>query len=201
MAFSDYKNMAQVQQDFRITYHEENFIVAQDKELSGQFLEELRFNQENIDVYTSEASRSEMIICPILREVYKHYYQEYTLWIQKTITYNEKLTGTPDYIIARRSALGKTVLEYPLVIVAEAKKNDFEQGWGQCLAELVAAQKLNQDAHIPVHGIVTDGKLWEFGKLLEKIFVKNIEGYTVDHLPTLLGVLHTIFQSLATART
>jgi hypothetical protein len=38
--------------------------------------------------------------------------------------------------------LGKTVLEAPMVIVVEAKKNDFEQGWGQCLAELAASQKL-----------------------------------------------------------
>ena len=29
----------------------------------------------------------------------------------------------------------------PLIICVEAKKNDFEQGWGQCLAELVAGPK------------------------------------------------------------
>ena len=111
--------------------------------------------------------------------------------------YNDKLSGTPDYLIATRSALGKTVLEAPLVMVAEAKKNDFEQGWGQCLAELVAAQKINGDAGFAVQGIVTDGKLWEFGKLAGNTFVKNIEGFTVDHLGKLFGALNFVFQKAA----
>ena len=42
----------------------------------------------------------------------------------------------------------------------EAKQNNFTEGWGQCLAELVAAQKLNKNNQIPIHGIVTDGELW-----------------------------------------
>jgi len=67
-------------------------------------------------------------------------------------------------------------METPLVIAAEAKKNNFEQGWGQCLAELVVAQKINGDSELPVYGIVTDGKLWEFGKLEKNMFARNAEG-------------------------
>lgn len=119
---------------------------------------------------------------------------------QKTITLkslrsSRLLTGTPDYMIAKRSELGKTVLAKPFVIVVEAKRNDFEQGWAQCLAELVAVQKLNGESYRPVHGIVTDGKLWEFGKLIETTFVKNIESYTVDHLSHPCDVLNFIFQA------
>ena len=195
MAFSDYKNMAQAQKRFAITYREENYILAQDVELPLQFVEEFLFNRDNIDMYTSEASRCEAIIFPIVREVYKDYCQQYALWIQKSLSYDEDLSGTPDYIIATKSILGKTVLGEPLLIIVEAKKNDFEQGWGQCLAELMAAQKINGDTGLPVHGIVTDGKLWEFGKLTEDLFVKNIAGYTVDNLPSLFGALHFIMQS------
>ncbi|MBI1924363.1 hypothetical protein HYR99_08945 [Candidatus Poribacteria bacterium] len=194
MAFSDYKNISQVQKQFNIKYREECFIVAQDVEPPVHFLEEFKFNQENIDIYSSEASRAEIIIFPILREVYKSYAHDYSFWVQKSIACDEDLNGTPDYLIATRSALGKTVLEAPLLIVAEAKKNDFEQGWGQCLAELVAAQKINGDSNFPIHGIVTDGKLWEFGKLIEGTFVKNSEGYLVDNLAKLFGGLHFIFQ-------
>ena len=32
----------------------------------------------------------------------------------------------------------------------EAKQNNFMAGWGQCLAELLAMQKLNQDETFPV---------------------------------------------------
>ena len=170
MAFSDYKNVAQVQQRFAITYREEDYIIAQDVELPPQFVKEFLFNRDHIDIYTSEASRCETIIFPILREVYKDYTQQCALWIQKPLSYDEDLSGTPDYIIATKSILGKTVLGEPWLIIVEAKKNDFEQGWGQCLAELVAAQKINGDTGLSVHGIVTDGKLWEFGKLTEDLF-------------------------------
>ena len=40
---------------------------------------------------------------------------------------------------------GKTVLGTPIIVVVEAKRNDFIEGWGQCLAELVAIQRINDD--------------------------------------------------------
>jgi hypothetical protein len=197
MAFSDYKNIAQVQKEFQIRYQEESFIIAQRMEPTIHFREEYEFNQKNIDVFTSEAARTELVITPILREVYKNFYEYYSFWIQKPIAYNDKLSGTPDYLIATRSALGKTVLELPLVVVVEAKKNDFEQGWGQCLAELVAAQKLNDNPDRPIYGIVTDGELWKFGKLVGNIFISNLEGYTVGDLAELFGAIDFIFKSIS----
>lgn len=196
MAFSDYKNISQVQQEFGIKYREESFIRPDAIEPTPVFRVEFEFNRENTDIFSSEASRANLVITPILREVYKEFYTHYSFWIQKTLTYNEKLTGAPDYIIATRSALGKTVLEFPLVIVVEAKKNDFEQGWGQCLAELVAAQKLNGDSGKPVYGIVTDGELWKFGTLVNDTFISNREGYTVGDLAELFGALNFIFMQV-----
>ncbi|OQX11278.1 MAG: hypothetical protein BWK80_44895 [Desulfobacteraceae bacterium IS3] len=195
MAFSDYKNISQVQKRYNIRYEEANYIAALNIEPPAAFAEEFEISREHIDIYSSEASRSEIIVFPILREVWKNYRQAYSLWIQKGISYDDDLTGIPDYIIATRSELGKTVLESPLLITAEAKKNDFEQGWGQCLAEMLAAQKINGDADSPVQGVVTDGKLWEFGRLCGDIFTKNIQSYTVDNLPLLFGVLHFVFRS------
>ena len=197
MAFSDYKNISQVQKEFGIRYQEENFIVAERVEPSSHFREEYEFNQKNIDVFTSEAARTDLVITPTLREVYKNFHEQYSFWIQKPIAYNDKLSGTPDYLIATRSALGKTVLDLPLVVVVEAKKNDFEQGWGQCLAELVAAQKINDKVEKPIYGIVTDGELWKFGKLVGSTFISNLEGYTVGDLAELFGAIHFIFRAIS----
>jgi hypothetical protein len=151
--------------------------------------EEFSFNKENIDIFSSEAARSELIISPLLRSIYKNHSKDYSFWIQKTITFDKVLSGTPDYIFSKKSVLGKTVLETPIVIVVEAKKNDFEQGWGQCLAELVAAQKINQDEKKSVYGIVTDGNLWQFGYLNADVFTKNEENYTIDNINLLYGAL------------
>ena len=198
MAFSDYKHISQVQQEFHITYQEERFLVADELAPPAQFLEEFAFDQQHLDIYASEGSRAELIILPLLRESYKPYAQQYELWVQKGMAYNEVLRGTPDYLLATRSELGKTVLALPLVIVAEAKRNDFEEGWGQCLAELVAAQKLNQDRNRPVYGVVTDGRRWEFGKLTESMFVQNKEAYNVEQINQLFGVLRDLFRMATT---
>jgi len=52
--------------------------------------------------------------------------------------------------------IGKTVLGLPVLVVVEAKQNNFMEGWGQCLVELLAARKINQNDENFVYGIVTD---------------------------------------------
>lgn len=193
MSFSDYKTLAQVQTEFQISYEECDFIPKEIKKLPSYFIEELEFNINKLDAFSSEAARCELIILPILREVYKSSSDNLALWVQKSVRYNDSLNGTPDYMVSKRSALGKTVLEFPLLMVAEAKKNDFEQGWAQCLAELVAAQKLNNDTNKPVLGVVTDGKYWEFGKLVEQVFYKNKSSFLLDNLAQLFASLAHVF--------
>ena len=194
MAFSDFKSIADVQKKYQIKYREEIFIVVQETDPPESFRQDLAFFRENMDLFSSEGSRSEMVIAPLLREIYKKHYTRYSFWVQKNLVCDEVLTGTPDYIFSGKSALGKTVLEKPFVIIIEAKKNDFTLGWGQCLAELVAAQKLNEDSLHPVYGIVTDGNLWQFGKLTADVFIQDPENFTIDQLSRLYGALNAIIQ-------
>ena len=116
-----------------------------------------------------------------------------SLKIREPIIYDETLNGTPSYLVATKSELGMTVIGTPLIMLVEAKKNDFEQGWGQCLAELVAAQKINDDIDIPVYGIVTDGAWWQFGKLVGNSFTQNRTNFSIDNLPDLFGAINTVF--------
>ena len=194
MAFSDFKSIAEVQTQYRIKYQESNVITGQPITPPESFLNDFEFSRENIDIFASEASRSEIIISPLLREIYKNHYQQYSFWIQKSIAYDSILSGTPDYIFSKRSELGKTVLATPIVIVVEAKKNDFEQGWGQCLAELLASQKMNNQPLVPVYGIVTDGNLWQFGQLESTTFTKDRGNFTIDNLSMLYGTLEALIQ-------
>ena len=91
------------------------------------------------------------------------------------------------------------VVGMPLIMFVEAKKNDFEQGWGQCLAELVAAQKINADSEIPIYGIVSDGTFWQFGYLVGDAFTRNQTSFSVDDLPTLFGAIDTVFKTVSKA--
>jgi len=193
MAFTDYKSIAQVQEEYQIKYLEQDFIQNFELDPSESFREEFKFNQANIDVFSSEASRCENVIYPIIREVYKRFADQYTLWSHKSLTYDTKLSGTPDYMVSTRSELGKTVLGLPLIMVVEAKQNNFIYGWGQCLAELVAVQKLNKDEERPAYGIVTDGELWQFGKLVGDTFTKHITRITVSELDKIFSAVGYIF--------
>ena len=201
MAFSDFKAIPDVQEQFRITYVADNFFGTEEPlHPSDQFLSELEFNMKYIDVYASEAARCENVIYPILREVYKRYADAYALWVKKPLTYDETLSGTPDYFISTRSELGILTVGTPLIMLVEAKKNDFEQGWGQCLAELVAAQKINDAPDVPVYGIVSDGERWQFGKLVDDGFTQNRTTFSIDNLPALFGAINAVFKAVSTAQ-
>ena len=197
MVFSDFKTIPEVLEKFRITYTVKDFVQIEETSCtpSEHFLQEFEFCTQHIDIFASEAARCETIIFPILKEVYKDYAKDYALWIKKVITYDETLNGTPDYLISTRSELGIPVVGIPLIILVEAKKNDFDQGWGQCLAELVAAQKINGNTDFPVYGIVSDGKLWEFGQLIADDFIRNRTSVTIDNLHILFGAIDSVFKA------
>ncbi|CAK0744008.1 conserved hypothetical protein [Gammaproteobacteria bacterium] len=195
MSFSEFKDIPQVQRKYGIKYKESNFIGVSEFAVPESFRKDFEFNLENFDAFSSEGARCEIIIFPILREIYQVYSSTLSLWVQKPLSFDDELTGTPDYIVSKRSEYGKLFLESPILSVVEAKKNDFEQGWGQCLAELVASQRLNNN-EVPVYGIVTDGKTWEIGGLEANVFVKNIRSFTIDNLSELFSALDFVFKEM-----
>jgi hypothetical protein len=194
MAFTDFKSADEVQKAYQVRYIEKDFITFTPKNLPEYFVREFEFDRENFDVFGSEAARCEAVIYPILREACKGFIKNYSLWSHKSITADAILTGTPDYIVAKRSLLGKNVLDFPLVVVAEAKQNDFGRGWGQCLAEMIAAQRLNGNEKLAVYGIVTDGETWQFGRLIEAVFTKNIARVSIDRLEEVYGAVFGLIE-------
>ena len=200
MAFSDFKTIPDVQKKFGIRHIENDFIkIEEGVSPSEQFLQELEFSRQHIPIFASEGARCEAVIYPVLREVYKAYAANYTLWIKAPLAYDDVLTGTPDYFISTRSELGMLIVGTPLIMLVEAKKNDFEVGWGQCLAELVAAQKINEDMEHPVYGIVSDGTLWQIGYLVNETFTQNRTSFSVDNLPVLFGAIDAVFKAASEA--
>ncbi len=197
MAFSDFKTVVEVQEKFSIKSSRVNFVADEEPLTPSEwFQQEFAFNMQQFDFAESETARCQALIFPVLREVYKAYAEDYVLWIDASLAYDETLTGTPDYFIATKSELGGRILGTPLIIVVEAKKNDFELGWGQCLAELIAAQKINGDAAFPVYGIVTDGMLWQFGRLVDDSFTQNITPFSLGDLPRLFGAIDAVFKAV-----
>jgi hypothetical protein len=145
MAFTNYKSIGDVLKSFPLSYQEKDFIQNIEFEYDEYFASRLNTVIQEGIVFNSEYAICENIISPILTEVWRGYIQNFLIWSHQPLNYDENLSGVPDYVVAQRSPRGKIVLEKPYVIVVEAKKDNFEEGWGQCLAEMLAAQKLNND--------------------------------------------------------
>lgn len=56
----------------------------------------------------------------------------------------------------------------------------------------MAAQKINQDEAKAVYGVVTDGNLWQFGRLHADLFTKDDKNYTIGNIQELYGALECL---------
>ena len=108
------------------------------------------------------------------------------IWKAATLS-TDIMTGIADYLMApHRAYLGT-----PLMCVVEAKRDDFEQGTAQCIAEMVACQWNNQQENvvIDVFGIVSNGQGWQFYKLTKEGEIFETDLLAMSDLPELLGTL------------
>lgn len=196
MLYSSYKNIGTVAKEFQIKYIRDNFIIETEFPISEFFRQELElvFNEGVVD--NSESAICENIIYPILKEVWKAYRSNFLLWSHQALNYdqiNDKC-GVPDYVLAKRSPLGSVVFDKPYFVLVKAKKeSDFSEGWGQCLAEMIAVQRLNQILEQTIFGIVSNGLIWQFGKLNIDIFTQNKIFYTIQELDKLFAAINYVF--------
>ncbi|MFE1744186.1 hypothetical protein [Coleofasciculus sp. H7-2] len=194
MAFSSYKSIGAVVQEFQITYTEANFIGEIEFNISDYFREDLQTVMGEEVVDNSEFAICENLIYPVLKEVWKCDRSKFLLWSHESLTCDENLSGFPAYILAKRSPLGKVVFDKPYFLLIEAKQDKFEEGWGQCLAEMIAAQQLNEDLQMTVFGIVSNGDRWQFGKLEANTFARNIIFYSIQELEKLFSAINYVFR-------
>ncbi len=179
----------------QIKYVRDNFIIETEFAVSQGFRDELEliFNEGVFD--NSEIAICENIIYPVLKEVWKAYRSKFLLWSHQNLSYDENLCGVPDYVLAKRSPLGTVVFDKPYFVLVEAKKeSDFTEGWGQCVAEMVAVQRLNNDAEQTIFGIVSNGAIWQFGKLILDNFTQNKVFYTIQELDRLFAAINYVFR-------
>lgn len=194
MPFSSYKSISAVIKKFQIKYVQANYVSETAFPVKDSFKEELDLLFTDGVVDNSEDAICENLIYPVLKEVWKSYRSRLTLWSHETLVYDEDLSGVPDYIVTKRNPLATIVFDKPYFLVVEAKQDKFEEGWGQCLAELVAVQRINDELDKTVFGIVSNGKVWQFGKLNLETFTRNRNFYTIQDLDKLFAAVNYVFQ-------
>lgn len=165
---------------------------------SDHFREELAFNLRMLPIGRSEIGAGEVLLFPILREVWKPYSKDLALFTHEALSYDADLTGIPDYFVCKVSPYGQTIPDVPYLLIAEAKLDDFERAWGQCAAAMLAAQKLNQTPDVPVYGIATNGTSWQFGMLHGRELTVDPNSTALSTLDVLSQRLHSEFRAVRT---
>lgn len=100
------------------------------------------------------------------------------------------LNGICDFLIGKSPE--QLFIEAPTMIVVEAKKEDINGGLGQCVAEMIAAQRFNEKNGYFVnklYGCVTTGNLWKFIKLEEQTVTIGLREYSLPPVAEILGIL------------
>jgi hypothetical protein len=143
--------------------------------------------------FGSEKARSEYIIAPIFFELRQQASKKISVFsgIEFNVDRKRKLSGFCDFLVSR--APSQNILEAPVVVAVEAKRQDFEKGITQCLAEMIAARIFNERRGHPieeVYGCVTTGDVWRFLALRgSKAEIESRPFAVPDDLEEILGLL------------
>ena len=149
----------------------------------------------------SEKAKSELLISPVLNEIWVKNSQIFTYFSGYQFNVDSKLglKGFCDYILSTK--YNAVFIESPVCAIVEAKHNqDLIDTVPQCGAEMYAAYLFNQKHHSEINaifGIVTTGSEWLFLKLTDNTLVVDKNRYFLNNLSVLLGSLQTMINEIA----
>ena len=140
----------------------------------------------------TEKAKSELIIAPLLLEVKRLMNRQISVFsgTDFTVDIAAGLNGVCDFLISLSPE--QFEIEAPAVVLVEAKRDNINSGLGQCIAEMVAAQRFNEANNNPIptiYGSVTSGTAWRFMKLEGQIVTIDVRDYPFPPVETILSML------------
>jgi hypothetical protein len=160
--------------------------------VSEQLLNELS-DVEGAAIATEKA-KSELIVMPIVKELKRHNKDKFSYFSGYKFNVDSKkgLTGFCDILFSAEPY--KQEIESPIFYIVEAKNDVLESGFGQCAAEMIAAQLFNEKqggSNKVIYGCVTNAFTWCFLKLENnKVFIDT------NHIPLTLTQPHQVLAVL-----
>ena len=192
MPYSQFTTIRKAKEAFNLTTVEgDRFLpplepIAPSDVLAGTLKETLPI----VATSGSEKARSEGIIYPVLLEVRRILDRKISLFSGEDFTIEEAvgLNGICDFLLTRSTEVLE--IEAPAVVIVEAKKTDLKTGFGQCMAEMVGAQRFNQakEKAIPIiYGSVSNGIQWQFLKLEQQTVTIDLTVYPLPPVDRILS--------------
>jgi hypothetical protein len=192
MAYSNF-TLAQVEEQFDLNVVKAIFFTDL-PELPARtwFKQSLAISAPFAAAQGSEKVRSELIVAPLLFELRELLDRQIGLFsgVDFSIDAASGLNGICDFLLTRSN--NELIIKAPAVVLIEAKKGDLNIGWGQCAAEMIAAQKFNlaKGQEMPtIYGSVTTGTQWQFLKLTGRDLTIDTTEYALDPIERILGIL------------
>jgi hypothetical protein len=141
---------------------------------------------------STEKSRSEFIIAPMLAEAWRQFAGAVSLFsgVDFTVDPEVGLAGVCDYLISLSPE--QITVQAPVLAVVEAKNESIKVGLGQCMAEMLAAQRFNERRGLllpSVYGVVTTGSVWKFMRLRGTTVTLDDTEYYIKEPDRILGIL------------
>jgi hypothetical protein len=119
----------------------------------SDFLKEMiKINTKRI--FTTEKSKSEFIIAPILFEIARRNDDIISFFSGNNLDVNKDLglKGFCDFLFSKTPR--SPIIEAPIFCLVEAKNDNLERGIPQCIAEMYASRLFNQRQNKPIELIV-----------------------------------------------
>jgi hypothetical protein len=201
MAYSDF-TLKKVLSEFELRLFENTDLFADISSIEpSAFLTETL--TENVPLALSistEKARSELIIVNLFIELRKKYQHKISLFsgVKFDVDIDKNLNGFCDFLISLSAE--QLFVSAPIIAVVEAKNENIISGLGQCIAEMLAAQRFNVEDNqaIPtIYGIVTTGNAWKFLKLTNHDVFIDVKEYYIDNPAKILGILAAMIEQKA----
>ncbi|MEA5514198.1 hypothetical protein [Nodularia sp. UHCC 0506] len=193
MPYSQFTSIGKVKEAFGLKTQEGGRFIPDNQtiEVSATLK---AFLEESLPISSSasEKARSEGIIYPVLLEIRKILNRQISLFSGEDFTVDESvgLNGMCDFLLS--SSPEVLEIEAPVIVIVEAKKADLRTGFGQCIAEMVAAQRFNAAKNRQfsvIYGSISSGTQWRFLKLEGDTVTIDLMDYSLPPVEEILGML------------
>jgi hypothetical protein len=193
MAYSDFRYPAVIK-DLELTLQpsEDMFATVAPRAASPPLRAALANTSRLAITINTEKARSEWMVAPVLGDFWAAYHTRIGLYsgVDFPADPDAGLTGLVDFLISRAPQVPHIVA--PVAVLFEAKRDNLNDGLGQCIAGMVGAQRFNRrekNAIETVYGGVTTGSLWKFLRLDGSVVTLDLREYALAEVDQILGIL------------
>ena len=196
MPYGQFESVEHVASLFSVTVKDASVTGSRRIEIPEILLDSIAARLFDSLSFRNEVTVRNKVITPMLTIVAENN-APLNVWIEEPFNVDREkgLVGEPDYLVAPPTAHGGMAV--PRLCIIEARKQDWDQGWTQALAEMVAASLRGAQK---CHSVVTTGKIWQFGTLEAGVFLKDPNQISATReLQLVFDTLNWVFSEINTS--